>query len=120
MMNEIIWKGVSKSANMYLDSERNSTADYLARTLRDRKNIDPKDYKQNCIRKINLGKSVNPITRSEITKELTVVDDPKRVVPLMYYYAWSKTDIQNIKEWNKKNLYTDIELPTDEELDALM
>ena len=115
MMNEIIWKGISKGVTTYLDSERNPTMDYLIRSLRINAPLEPKNNKQNVIKKIMQKKPVNPITRGEVLVDLKIVDDPRRVIPLMYYYSWSKTDLNNVKIWKTKYLY-DIELPIDEEL----
>lgn len=129
-MNDLLWKGLTKGTTMYLDSQRNPTADFLIRSLRANSIQKPEDSKQNGIAKILRGKSINPITRSEILDDLNELDDSKKIIPLMYYYTWSKQDINNVTEWKNKYLYADIiipsedeiiasiELPTDEEINA--
>lgn len=104
-----MWKGIIKGTTMYLDSERNPTIDYLIRSLRKGTPLEPRDSKQNGVKKIMLNMNISPITRGEILDELNIAEDSKRIMPLMYYYNWSKDDLKSVKAWKKKYLYSDID-----------
>lgn len=116
-MNDLLVKGLTKATTTYLDSQRNPTTDYLIRSLRLGYPLPPKSVHESCVKKIMLGNQVSPITRTAILKEMNGVDDATKIAPLMYYYHWDKQDIAAAREWKKKYLFDDIEIPDDDELD---